>query len=159
MEERFYFLAPSEARNEIDELCVDIESAESFVSVVPDKYSTFCEQAIEEIRTLYIEGKLKAVYQDEDENKVKPLLAKWSKDELSIEETLKLVDKLFVTGQQLYECEKLPEWKNTWMNIRYTYSVMMINASGIITLYWKIVLRAGLMRTVTIKIHRLQANG
>jgi hypothetical protein len=111
MEERFYFLAPRGARNEIDELCVDIESAESFVSVVPDKYSAFCEQAIREIHTLYIDGKLKAVYQKEDEEQVKPLLGKWSNNELSMKETLKLVDMLFVTGQHLYECEELPEWK------------------------------------------------
>jgi hypothetical protein len=38
-------------------------------------------------------------------------LGKWSKDGLSIEETMKLVDMLFVTGQQLNECKKLPEWK------------------------------------------------
>ena len=111
IEEQFYFVAPSEARNEIDGLGVDIESTESFVSIVPDKYSTFCEQAIAEIHTLYTNNNLKVVYQDEDKKKAKPLLGKWSKDKLSIEETLKLVDMLFVTGQQLYECEELPEWK------------------------------------------------
>lgn len=109
IEERFYFIAPQEARNEIDGLGVDIESAESFFSAVPDKYSAFCEQAIAEIHTLYTTDKLKAFYRDEDKNKVKTLLGKWSKDELSIEKTLKLVDMLFVTGQRLYECEKLPE--------------------------------------------------
>lgn len=111
IEERFYFIAPPEARNEIDGLGVDIESAESFVRAVPDKYSAFCEQAIAEIHTLYTEGKLKAVYQDEDEEQVKPLLGKWSKNELSTKETVKLVDMLYVTGRQLYECEELPEWK------------------------------------------------
>ena len=111
IEERFYVIAPPEARNEIDELGVDIESAESFACTVPDKYSAFCEQAIGEIHTLYTSGKLKAVYHNEDMKKVKLLLDKWSKDGLSMKETMKLVDMLFVTGQQLYECEKLPEWK------------------------------------------------
>jgi hypothetical protein len=77
--------------------------------VLPDKYSTFCEQAITEIHTLYTEGKLKAFSQDEDGEEVKLLIGKWSKDELSIEEILRLVDMLFVTGQQLYECDELPE--------------------------------------------------
>jgi len=35
----------------------------------------------------------------------------WGKDGLSGAEATKLVDMLFVTGQQLYECQKLPEWK------------------------------------------------
>jgi hypothetical protein len=111
IEERFYVIAPPETRNEIDGLGVDIESAESFASAVPDKYSAFYEQAIAEIHTLYTDGKLKAVYTNEDVKEVKPLLGKWSKDGLSIKETMKLVDMLFVTGQQLYECKKLPEWK------------------------------------------------
>jgi hypothetical protein len=111
IEERFYAIAPPEAKKEIDESGVDIESAESFVSAVPQKYATFCEQAIEEVRQLHTSGKLKAVYHDEDAKEVEPLLAKWGKDELSAAEAMKLVDMLFVTGQQLYECDELLEWK------------------------------------------------
>jgi len=111
IEERFYAIAPQEARKEVDELGIDIESTESFTSAVPEKYATFCKQAITEIHELYTNGKLQAVYYDEDAKEVKPLLDKWDKNGLSTKEAMKLVDMLFVTGQQLYDCDELPEWK------------------------------------------------
>lgn len=112
IEERFYAIAPCEAREEIDELCLDIESFEDFIPAVPEKYNDFCKQATDEIRCLYISGKLPAVFHKKDAKKAEPLLAKWKKDKLSEQETMKLVDMLYITGKQLYECEKLPEWKD-----------------------------------------------
>ncbi|MFC1793925.1 hypothetical protein ACFL3Q_10110 [Planctomycetota bacterium] len=44
--------------------------------------------------------------------KAEPLLAKWKTGRLSTQDTMKLVDMLYVTGQQLYDCDKLPEWKD-----------------------------------------------
>jgi hypothetical protein len=112
IEERFYAIAPCEARGEIDELCLDLESFEDFVSIVPEKYNDFCRQAINEIRDLYISNKLPAVLHKEDVKKAEPLLAKWKKDQLSPQETMNLVDMLYITGKQLCDCEKLPEWKD-----------------------------------------------
>jgi hypothetical protein len=111
IEERFYAIAPPEAKREIDALSVDIESAESFMSAVPEKYNTFCKQAVAEIRALHVSGKLRAVYHGEDAKEAESLLEKWGKNELSAAEAMKLVDMLFVTGQQLLECDELPEWK------------------------------------------------
>jgi hypothetical protein len=112
IEERFYMIAPCEAREEIDELYLDIESLEDFVSAVPEKYKDFCKQATDEIRRLYISGKLPAVFHKKDAKKSEPLLIKWKKDRLSPQDTMKLVDMLYISGRQLYECEKLPEWKD-----------------------------------------------
>jgi len=112
IEERFYATAAPEARDEIDELCIDIESAEDFVSAVPKKYTGILQEAIDEIRRLHTSGKLPAVCQKEDVKKAKPLLAKWKKGRLSAREISKLMDLLYVTGQQLYDCDELPEWKN-----------------------------------------------
>jgi hypothetical protein len=112
IEERFYATAPPEAREEIDELCIDIESAEDFASAVPEKYTDIYLQAVEEIRRLHTGGKLPAVYHKRDARKAKPLLAKWKTGRLSAQDTMKLVDLLYVTGQQLYDCDKLPEWKD-----------------------------------------------
>jgi len=112
IEERFYAIAPPEAREEIDELCPDIESVEDFVSAVPEKYKDFCKQAIDEIRNLHTSGKLPAVCHKEDTKKAEPLLAKWKEDQLSAQDTMKLVDMLYVTGQQLYNYDELPEWKD-----------------------------------------------
>jgi hypothetical protein len=112
IEERFYSIAPCEAREEIDELCLDIESFEDFVSAVPKKYKDFCKQATDEIRRLYISDKLPAAFHKKDAKKAEPLLSKWKKDQLSTQETMKLVDMLYIIGKQLYECEKLPEWKD-----------------------------------------------
>ena len=66
IEERFYATAPPEAREEIDELCIDIESAEDFASAVPKKYTTVFKQAIDKIRRLCTSGKLPAVCHKED---------------------------------------------------------------------------------------------
>jgi len=112
IEERFYAIAPREAKEEMDELCPDIESFEDFVSAVPEKYKNLCKQAIDEIRRLYTSGKLPAVCHKKDTKKAAPLLAKWKRGQLSAHDTMKLVDMLYVTGQQLYDCDKLPEWKD-----------------------------------------------
>ena len=104
-------MAPPEARQEIEDLCIDIESAEGFVAAVPKKYADWCEKAFEEVRSLYCSGKLKATYCDEDAKVAKPFLAKWMKKGLAPKEAAKLLDVLCVTGQQLYKCRALPEWK------------------------------------------------
>jgi hypothetical protein len=111
IEERFYAIAPPEAKKEIDELCVDIESGESFMAVVPEKYSIFYKQAITKIHELHTSGKIKSVYHDADAKEAEALLDKWGKNELSAAEAMKFVDMLFVNGKQLYECKELPEWK------------------------------------------------
>ena len=111
IEERFYATAPSVAREEIDELCIDIESAEDFASAVPEKYTTVFKQAIDEIRRLHTSGKLPAVCHKKDKKKAEPLSAGWKRDGLSAQDTMKLIDMLYVTGQQLYDCGVLPEWK------------------------------------------------
>jgi len=111
-EERFFAIAPPEARKEIDDLCIDIESGKDFDSAVPDKYKAVLKQAFDEIHDLYTSGKLPAVCQREDTKEAEPHLAKWKKGQLSEQDTMKLVDMLFVTGQQLYDCEELPEWKD-----------------------------------------------
>lgn len=111
IEERFYVIAPPEAKTVIDQAGVDIESIEDFVSAVPEKYTGFCKQAIDEIRRLHISGKLPAVCHKEDANKAEPLLAKWKGGQLPAQDAMKLVDMLYVTGQQLYDCAELAEWK------------------------------------------------
>lgn len=112
IEERFYAIAPREAREEIDEFCPDIESTEDFVSPVPEKYKDFCEQATDEIRSLYAVGKLLAFCHKKDMKKAEPLLVKWKNGQLSEQDTIKLVDMLYITGQELYGCDELPEWKD-----------------------------------------------
>ncbi len=112
IEERFYAIAPSATKEEIDEAGVDIESMADFVAAVPEAYSDLCRQAIDEIRRLYISCKLEAVCHKEDMKKAEPLLAKWKTGRLSAQHTVKLVDMLYVTGQQLYDCDELPEWKD-----------------------------------------------
>ena len=111
IEQRFYAIAPPEAKATIDESGVDIESVEDFVAAVPDEYAGLCKQAIDEIHTLHASGRLPAVYQEEDGKVVKPLLKRWSKNGLSPEEATELVDLLYVAGQTLYDCDELPEWK------------------------------------------------
>ncbi len=111
VEERFYTLTPPEAREEIEDLGIDIESTEEFVAAVPEKYSDCCTQALEEIRSLQRSGKLKATCCDKDAKKVRPLLTKWKKGTLPKADVIRLVDMLYATGQQLYACEALPEWK------------------------------------------------
>ena len=112
IEERFYAIAPPDAKKEIDEACVDIESAEDFLKAVPEAYSNLCKQAIDEIHHLYTSGKLPAVCHKEDEKEAEPLLTKWEKDQLSLQETMNLVDMLYITGKQLYDCDELQEWKD-----------------------------------------------
>ncbi len=115
IEERFYEIAPSVAREEIDELCIDIESAKDFASAVPKKYTGFFKQAVGQIHHLVTCGKLRVLCQKEDKKKAEPLLAKWKKGRLSVQDTFKLLDTFYVTGQQLYDCDELPEWKE-YMN-------------------------------------------
>ena len=112
IEERFYAIAPPEAREEIDEARVEYESIKDFVSAVPQKYEGLCTQVIDEIRCLHTNGKLPAVCHNEDAKEAEPLLAKWKRNQLSEQETMKLVDMLYVSGQQLYECDELPEWRD-----------------------------------------------
>jgi hypothetical protein len=112
IERRFYVIAPPKAEKEINEAGVDIESAEDFVSAVPEAYSDLCKKAIDEIRHLYTRGKLLAVFHKEDAEKAEPLLAKWKESQLSVQDTMKLVDMLYISGQQLYNYDELPEWKD-----------------------------------------------
>jgi hypothetical protein len=136
IEERFYVIAPVGAREEIDGLGIDIVSAESFAAAVPEKYANFYKQSVSEIQKLYVEDKLKAVYDDEDIKVVEPLLNEWKKQNLSDKDLIKLVDMLFVTGQQLHDCDELPEWKDYIDNynqyifgdederLRYSYAIL-----------------------------------
>ena len=112
IEERFYAIAPAGVREEIDGLGIDIESAESFAAAVPEKYAKLYKQSVSEVHKLYIEDKLKAVYHDEDTKVVESLLNEWKKQNLSDKDVMKLVDMLFVTGQRIYDCDELPEWKD-----------------------------------------------
>jgi hypothetical protein len=112
IEERFYAIAPPEAKEEIEDICPDIESAEDFVSAMPEKYKDFHIQAIDEIHKLHTKGKLHIVFHKADAKEAEPFLSKWKRGRLSTEETMKLVDLLYVTGQQLYDCDELPEWKD-----------------------------------------------
>ncbi|MHC4749956.1 MAG: hypothetical protein ACYTFW_08785, partial [Planctomycetota bacterium] len=107
IEKRFYVIAPPEAKKEIDEACVDIESLADFISAVPEAYSDLCKQAIDEIRCLYTSSKLPAIYQKKNTKKAEPLVVKWKEGQLSAQDIVMLVDMLYVTGQQLYDCTEL----------------------------------------------------
>ncbi len=113
IERRFYAIAPQEAEKEIDEAGVDIESVADFVAAVPEKHADLCKQAIDQIHRLHTSGKLPAVYREEDAKEVEPLMERWRENEngLSSQEAVKLIDMLYVTGQTLYDCAELPEWK------------------------------------------------
>jgi len=111
IEERLYAIAPPEARTAIDEAGVDIESVADFMGAIPEAYRDLCEQAIDQIRQLYVDRKLPVVYDEQEAKEIKPLLVRWKKNALSAEETMNLVDRLYATGQTLYECAELPEWK------------------------------------------------
>jgi len=111
VEERFYAIAPPEARTAIDEAGVDVESVADFMGAIPKEYRDLCEQAIDQIRQLYVDRKLAVVYDEQEAKEIKPLLTRWKKGRLSPEETMKLLDRLYVTGQTLYNCAELPEWK------------------------------------------------
>ncbi|MHC4188236.1 MAG: hypothetical protein ACYTBX_02970 [Planctomycetota bacterium] len=84
-----------------------VPDADNIKEQCPETY----QQTLKEIFKLYKEGKLKASWQEEDEDKVLGLLAKEKKGNLNYEELGQLLDKLNVTGQQLYKCKELPEWK------------------------------------------------
>ena len=112
IEKRFYAIAPAGVRDEIGELGIDIESAADFASAVNDKYADLYKQANSEIHKLNFEGRLKAAYNDEDVKIVESLLNEWKDQNLSDKDIMKLVDLLFVSGQQLYDCKELPEWKD-----------------------------------------------
>jgi len=112
IEEHFYVIAPPGAREEIEEICPDVESAEDFVAAVPEKYKGICKQAVDDIRRLHTSGRLPAVCLREDAKEAEPLLAQWKKGQLSAQDAMKLVNMLFVTGRQLYDCDELPEWKD-----------------------------------------------
>ena len=136
IEERFYAIAPDGVRDEIDALGIDIESAEELATAVNDKYADLYKQAESEIHKLYFEGKLDAVYHNEDVKIVEPLLNQWKKRNLPDKDVWKLVDMLFVTGQQLYDCNEIPEWKgymdkyNKYLfgdedeRFRYSYAIL-----------------------------------
>jgi len=111
IEERFYAIAPPEARAAVDEARTDSEAMADFVAATPEAYRNLCEQAIDQIRRLCGAGKLSVVYDQKDAKEIKPVLARWKKNKLSPEETTKLIDRLYVTGQTLYDCAELPEWK------------------------------------------------
>ena len=111
IEERFYTIAPPEAREEIDEICPDVETAEDFASAIPKKYKVVLKQAVDEIRRLYTSGKLPATFNKADTKEAEPLLVKWKAGRLPEKDTLKLVDMLYIKGQRLYDSEDLPEWK------------------------------------------------
>jgi hypothetical protein len=111
IEERFYAIAPPEARKEIDKAGGDGGSVADFAAAVPEAHTSLCKQGIDQIHRLHTSGKLPAVYHDDDAKEVEPLLGKSEKEGLSYEEVTNLLDRLYVTGRQLYECEELPEWK------------------------------------------------
>ncbi len=111
IEERFYAIAPPEARMAIDESGVDIESVADFVAAMPETHWDLCKRAIDQIHRLHISGKLPVVYDEEDAKEIKPLLRRWKKGGLSAEQAAKLVDRLYVSGQSLHNCQELPEWK------------------------------------------------
>ena len=113
IEERFYAIVPPEAKAAIDEAgIVGIESIEDFISAIPEKYTGFYEQTIDEILRIHTNVTLPAACRKEDTEKVEPLLAEWKAGGLSTQDTMKLVDLLYVTGQQLCDCDELPEWKD-----------------------------------------------
>ena len=111
IEERFYAIAPPEARAAVDEARADSEAMVGFVAAIPEAYRNLCEKAIDEIRQLCGSGKLPVVYDQKDAKEIKSSLTRWKKDKLSPEETTRLIDRLSVTGQTLYDCAELPEWK------------------------------------------------
>jgi hypothetical protein len=111
IEERFYAIAPPEVRKEVEDAGVDIESITDLTAAIPEAYADLGKQAVDQIHRLYASGKLSAVYHEEDAREVEPLLATWKDDGLSPQEATKLIDMLYVTGQQLYDCDGLPEWR------------------------------------------------
>lgn len=111
IEERFSAIAPPEARAAIDEAAVEVESLADFLAVVPEAYAEQWEQAIDQIRRLCTGGKLPVTYDQGDADDVKALLRRWKRKRLSVDATSQLADTVCVTGQALYDCAGLPEWK------------------------------------------------
>jgi len=118
------------------EFCLEYIAAERAVLKAPDdiKYvpdadnikeqcPEVYQQALKEIFKLYKEGKLKASCHEKDKDKVRDLLAKKKEGKLTDEELEQLLDKLNVTGQQLYECKELPEWKELIDNFQRHWHV------------------------------------
>jgi hypothetical protein len=100
-----------EAEKEINEAGVDIESVADFIAAMPETYADLGKQAIDQIHRLHTTGMLPAVYHEEDTKEAELLLKRWQEAGLSSQEAMRLLDMLYVTGQQLYECDALPEWK------------------------------------------------
>jgi hypothetical protein len=111
IERRFYAVAPPEAEKEINE-AVDIEFLADFIGAMPATYADLGKQVIDQIHRLHSTGKLSAIYHKEDAQEVEPLLARWKEAGLVSQDVMKLLDMLYVTGQQLYDCDELPEWRD-----------------------------------------------
>jgi hypothetical protein len=111
IERRFYAVAPPEAEQQISEAGADIESLADFVAAMPETYADVGKQVIDQIHRLHTSGKLPAIYHEEDAKQVEPLLAQWRENGLASKEAIKLIDLLYVTGQTLYDCAELAEWK------------------------------------------------
>lgn len=112
IQERFHAIAPPEARTAMDESGADIKSMADFAMIVPDEYGDLCKQAIDEVHRLYVNDKLPAIWAEEDTTEIRALLRRWKKSGLASDEVMKLVDRLYATGQVLYDCQELPEWKS-----------------------------------------------
>jgi len=106
------------------EFCLEYVAAERAIQTAPDdteyvldsenikeQCPELYKEVLRKILKLHINGKLKAIWHQEDKDKIEPLLAKHKKGSLSNEELGQLLDMLYVTGQQFYECDELPEWK------------------------------------------------
>ena len=158
IEQRFYAIAPPEAKTAIDESSVDIESVPDFVAAVPEVYAGLCKGAIDEIHKLHTNGKLPAVYQKEDAKLVEPLLKRWRKHGLSSAEAMKLVDMLYVTGQTLYDCAELPEWK-AFVDQYQQHTGWTMSVSATPTRSWTIVRQSGWTKRATTRDRRNRASG
>jgi hypothetical protein len=112
IERRFYAVAPPEAEKEINEARVDIECLADLIGAMPETYADLGKQTIDQIHRLHTTGKLPAVYHEEDAKEVEPLLTRWREAGLVSQEVMKLLDMLYVTGRNLYECDELPEWRD-----------------------------------------------
>lgn len=112
IQDRFFWIAPSEVKEDIYNLGLDMETGREFEEAVKAKYTNLYTQAVNDIHALHTTGKFgDAFYYEEDEDIAKPLLKKWQKEGLKAKEAEHLVDVIFVSGQQLYNCGQLPEWK------------------------------------------------
>lgn len=112
VEERFLALLDPEGKEEMDELYIDSSSAKEFVDSIPKRYKPVYRQAIGQVRELYASGRLEAFYSKRDGSEISPSLKVWSRGKLSMKKTLDLMDLTYTTGDRLYDCESLPEWKS-----------------------------------------------